>query len=236
MTDNILALDAATDACSVALQANGRVIHRYELIPRQHNQRLFSMLREVLADGSPTDRGVDLLAYNHGPGSFTGLRIAASAVQGLAYSCNLPVVGLSTLACLAQGVWRRGLADPAAKILVLLDARINEVYWGLYACEAGLAVSLLADAVSEPGAIPVDLVAAGEPLVAVGSGICYLEQLAPGLRTGITLVLPEQWPDSLDILSLAERDSHRGKLLTAAQVQPVYLRNEIQWKKISEQG
>ncbi len=233
---NILALDAATDTCSVALQAHGRVIHRCELIPRQHNQRLFSMLREVLANASPTDRGVELLAYNHGPGSFTGLRIAASAVQGLAYSCNLPVVGVSTLACLAQGVWRKGLADPAAKILVILDARINQVYWGLYACEAGTAVSLLADTVSEPGAIPGNLVAEGEPLIAVGSGLCYLEQLVPALRTAITHVLPEQWPDSLDTLSLAELDRQRGKLLAAEQVQPVYLRNEIQWKKISEQG
>jgi tRNA threonylcarbamoyladenosine biosynthesis protein TsaB len=233
---NILALDAATDTCSVALQVHGRIIHRCELIPRQHNQRLFSMLREVLENGSPTDRGVELLAYNHGPGSFTGLRIAASAVQGLAYSCGLPVVGVSTLACLAQGVWRKGLADPAAKILVILDARINEVYWGLYACKAGVAMSLLEDAVSEPGAIPANLVAEGESLVAAGSGLCYLEQLAPGLRSEITLQLPEQWPDSIDTLSLAERYAHRGKLLAADQVQPVYLRNEIQWKKISEQG
>jgi tRNA threonylcarbamoyladenosine biosynthesis protein TsaB len=233
---NILALDAATDTCSVALRVNGRVIHRCELIPRQHNQRLFSMLREVLADGSPTDRGVELLAYNHGPGSFTGLRIAASAVQGLAYSCSLPVVGVSTLACLAQGVWRRGLADPADKMLVMLDARINEVYWGLYACEAGAAVSLLADAVAEPGAIPVNLVAGGESLVAVGSGLCYLEQLAPDLRTAVTHVLPEQWPDSLDTLSLADQELHQANLLAAEQVQPVYLRNEIHWKKISEQA
>jgi tRNA threonylcarbamoyladenosine biosynthesis protein TsaB len=70
----------------------------------------------------------------------------------------------------------------------------------------------------------------------VGSGLCYLDQLAPGLRTAISSVLPEQWPDSFDTLSLAELDSHRGKLLTAEQVQPVYLRNEIHWKKISEQG
>jgi tRNA threonylcarbamoyladenosine biosynthesis protein TsaB len=233
---NILALDAATDTCSVTLRLDGRVIHCCELIPRQHNQRLFSMLREVLENGSPADRGVELLAYNQGPGSFTGLRIAASAVQGLAYSCNLPVVGVSTLACLAQGVWRKELADPTAKMLVMLDARINEVYWGLYACEAGTAVPLLADAVSEPGAIPLDLVAEGESLVAVGSGLCYLDQLAPGLRTAITSVLPEQWPDSFDTLTLAELDRHRGKLLTAEQVQPVYLRNEIHWKKISEQG
>jgi tRNA threonylcarbamoyladenosine biosynthesis protein TsaB len=118
----------------------------------------------------------------------------------------------------------------------MLDARINEVYWGLYSCEAGTAVSLLEDAVSKPGAIPENLVAEGEPLLAVGSGLCYLEKLAPGLRTAITQVLPEQWPDSLDTLSLAELDSQRGKLLTAEQVQPVYLRNEIHWKKISEQG
>ena len=233
---NILALDTATDTCSVALRLNGLLIHRCELIPRQHNQRLFSMLREVLENASPTDRGVELLAYNHGPGSFTGLRIAASAVQGLAYSCKLPAVGVSTLACLAQGVWRRGLADPTAKILVILDARINEVYWGLYTCEAGAAVSLLADAVSEPAAIPVDLVAGGESLVAVGSGLCYLEQLAPDLRSAITQVLPDQWPDSIDTLSLAELDSQQGKLLAAEQVQPVYLRNEIHWKKLSEQG
>jgi tRNA threonylcarbamoyladenosine biosynthesis protein TsaB len=235
MTD-ILALDCATDSCSVAMRLDGSITSRCELIPRQHNQGVFSMLDEVLGGRSPADAGLQYLAYNQGPGSFTGLRIAASAIQGLAYACELPVVGVSTLACLAQGVWRQGLADPSATLLVMLDARINEVYWGLYGWQEGVAVSLLPDAVSQPEEIPAELPTGSGGLVAVGSGLRYREQLAAALCASLAGELPEQWPDSVDTLTLAELEIAQGRLLSPEQVQPVYLRNEINWKKISEQG
>jgi tRNA threonylcarbamoyladenosine biosynthesis protein TsaB len=233
---NILALDTSTDACSVALRLQGKVEYRYELIPRQHNQRLFPMLRELLPAGALSKSGVELLAYNHGPGSFTGLRIAASAIQGLAYSSELPVAGISTLASMAQGALRRGLVHSDSTVLVMLDARINELYWGLYRFENGVARALQADAVSAPGDISVQDQHLGAGLIGLGNGLCYLPQLPEALGAALQPCAVECWPDSRDILLLADVEHTEGRLLNAEQVQPVYLRNKISWKKIHEQG
>ncbi|MFV0278791.1 MAG: tRNA (adenosine(37)-N6)-threonylcarbamoyltransferase complex dimerization subunit type 1 TsaB, partial [Parahaliea sp.] len=80
---NILAIDTSTDVCSVALLENGVITECHEIIPRQHSQRLFGMLAELLPDGRLREQGIDAVAYGEGPGSFTGLRVCASAVQGL---------------------------------------------------------------------------------------------------------------------------------------------------------
>ena len=233
---NILALDTATDACSVAVSCDGKIHHCCELIPRQHNQRLFSMLGEVLPQADLRKAGMDMLAYNQGPGSFTGLRIAASAVQGLAFSNDLPVAGISTLACMAQGAWRRGEIPESATALVLLDARINEIYWGVYELEDGLARARQADRVATPASLPADLAEDAGEFVAIGSGLCHAEAMPQGVRSRWQLTLPELWPDSLDLLALGEHCYRTGQLSSAEQVLPVYLRDEIGWKKLAEQG
>lgn len=232
---NVLAIDTATDACSVALRMDGNISHRYEVIPREHSQRLLPMLQELMPGGALREQGVELLAFSHGPGSFTGLRIAASAVQGLAFSNDLPAVGLSTLACLAQGAWRRGLVESDARVLVLLDARIGEVYWGLYDFDGTSARALRADNLCAPGEVALEAEESTGPLVAVGSGLCYVDDLAVALAERLDRALPDLWPDSRDLLELADREYERGNLLGAAEVQPVYLRNKVQWKKLSEQ-
>lgn len=229
----ILALDTSTDACSAAMSRDGQVESRYQLLPRKHNHLLFAMLAELLPDGAES-AGIDLLAYGQGPGSFTGLRIAASAVQGLAYTLELPVAGVSTLACLAQGALRRGLVSEDERLLVLIDARINEVYWGYYRFEQGLAVGCCDDQVSAPGSLPEDLLDSGA--IALGSGLAYYDALPASVRTAVVKQLPDQWPDSVDLIPLAQRAAEKGELVSAQAVQPVYLRNEIHWKKLSEQG
>lgn len=231
--ENILALDTSTDACSVAWRCDGVVDSRYELIPRQHNHRLFAMMADLFPDGTAA-ADIQMLAYCHGPGSFTGLRIAASAVQGLSYTLGVPVAGVSTLACLAQGALRRAAVTPDDLALVLVDARINEVYWGLYRFEDGLAVACVDDQVSAPADLPHDLLERGA--LAMGSGLASLEELPASLRRRVSGTIPDQWPDSVDLLPLADRDASCGALHDAAAVQPVYLRNEIHWKKLSEQG
>jgi tRNA threonylcarbamoyladenosine biosynthesis protein TsaB len=230
---DILALDTSTDACSVALLQGGQVTYRSELIPRQHSQRLFSMLREVLPSGNLRQQGVGLLAYNQGPGSFTGLRIAASAVQGLAYSNQLPVAGVSTLACLALGAARKAELPDGALLMPLLDARINEVYWGLYRYRAGTVEAVHQDSVCAPGELPL-----GEwsELYAVGSGLKYRAEFPAVFSERISDTSPDLWPDARDLLTLAAGCYAAGNLLQADQVHPVYVRDEIGWKKLSEQG
>ena len=231
----ILALDTSTDACSAALQRDGSLELRYQLSPRQHNHLLFSMLGELLPDGAAA-AGIELIAYGQGPGSFTGLRVSASAVQGLAYTLSLPVAGVSTLACLAQGALRESVVSERETVFALIDARINEIYWGLYRFENGLAVPCHEDQVSAPSEVPVELLQAQDTVVALGSGLSLAEDLPDAVRSAISKRVEDRWPSAQDLIPLAQSMAASGKLISAAAVQPVYLRNEIHWKKLSEQG
>ena len=233
---NILALDTSTEACSVALSMGDELRHCCELVPRQHSQRLFVQLDKLLDGGTLAQAGVELIAYAHGPGSFTGLRIAASAVQGLAFACELPVVGVSTLACMAQGAWRRGVIDDSALALVLLDARIDELYWGLYEWRDGLAQPLAEDAVCSPAELSLPPQAAGRTPVPLGDGVKYIDKFAPAVAAALSPALDDCWPDAQDILPLAAAALARSEQHPAEQTRPVYLRNETQWKKVHEQG
>jgi len=231
--NGVLALETATDACSVAVLLEGQVRERRALAPRQHSQRVFAMLGELLQAGNLAGQGIDVIAYGAGPGSFTGLRIAASTAQGLAYSCNLPTVPVSTLAALAQGALREGVVGEQDCVLCVLDARINEVYGAVFAFEQGLAVSR-----EGPWACaPADLMPlATGPLVAIGNGCAFVDQFPSSLRARIGGTAPALLPAARDIIPLALASFLRGEAQGARMVQPVYVRDEISWKKLAEQG
>ena len=230
----ILAIDTATEACSIALWRDGQLDERYELAARQHSQRIFSMLRELLADGNLRKQGIGAIAWGCGPGSFTGLRIAASAVQGLAFTNDLPVVAVSTLACQAQTAYREGLVAEGGCVLSTLDARINEIYAAPYHIAQGLAVPLAEAVACAPGQL--ELADDIESAVAVGSG-CQFMQLFPGqVQARITASSNDLMPHARDLVPLAAEQLEQGEVQTAREVQPVYVRDEINWKKIPEQG
>lgn len=229
----ILAIETATDACSVAVVLDGICSTRHVIAPRQHSQLLFTMLGELMPAGNLAERGVEVIAYGCGPGSFTGLRIAASAVQGLAFSCHLPVVAVSTLSVMAQTALKQGVVDEDGVVLCTLDARINEVYSAVYAFENGMAV--LRDG---PWACsPAELAPVGEySLHAVGSGCLFLDQFPQPLRTRIRSCDPDLLPAAIDLIPLALEKYRRGEIQTPRNAQPVYLRDEISWKKLADQG
>lgn len=230
----ILAIETATEACSVALYREGQFSERHEITPRQHSQRLFSMLRELLPAGDLRDQGIDAIAYGAGPGSFTGLRIAASAVQGLAYSAGIPAIAISTLACQAQTALRLANVPAEASVLSVLDARINEIYCAVYGFQDSLAVQLNAPVACAPAQLDP---AVGETeLHAVGSGCHFLDDFPREIRQRLASVHPELLPTARDLVPLALEQVQRGNIQQPMQVQPVYVRDEISWKKLSEQG
>lgn len=231
---SILAIEASTDHCSVAVSdARGNVRELHQVAPRRHNQLLFEMLGELLAGGDLVSQGIDCLAYGCGPGSFTGLRVAASAVQGLAFTSGLPVAPVSTLAALAQAAMHAGYVAEEATVFSVLDARINEAYCGLYDCTGTVPTIQAQPWVSKPA----ELVIPGKSLlVAVGDGLSLSEQFPASAQQRFTAQYPNAAPRARHLLPLAEQAYQSGNVQSAAQVQPVYVRDEISWKKLSEQG
>jgi tRNA threonylcarbamoyladenosine biosynthesis protein TsaB len=128
----LLALDTSTEACSVALLLDGEVYLRFEMTVRGHAELVLPMVEALLGESGIALEDLDGLAFGRGPGAFTGLRIATGVMQGLAFGANLPVAPVSSLAAVAEQV-------PAAvgeAILVCNDARMGEVYWGVFGREA----------------------------------------------------------------------------------------------------
>ena len=234
VSSGILAIETATEACSVALYRDGAYQERHEEAPRQHNQRVFGMLRELLPDGDLRTHGIDAIAWGNGPGSFTGLRIAASAVQGLAFANRLPAVGISTLACQAQTALRLGVVGTADRVLSLLDARINEIYWASFAFVDGVATLCQAPVACPPGELALD--EGDAPLLAVGSGCRFIGEMPAAARSRVHEAAPQLLPAARDLVPLALDLLRRGVTQRPEQVQPVYVRDEINWKKLSEQG
>lgn len=144
----ILGFDTSSTACSVALLMDDHISALHKIIPMQQAQSLLPMIEELLLSHKITLNQLDAIAFGCGPGSFTGVRIAASVAQGLAYALELPVIPISSLAALAQAAYQE---LQWKKLLVAVDARMQEVYWGAYGIDhQGLAVLINKEAVSTP--------------------------------------------------------------------------------------
>lgn len=216
----LLALDTATEACSVALLHKGRLLSRHEVIPRLHAQRLLPMVQELLGEAGLALSTVDAIAFGRGPGAFTGVRIAVGVVQGLAFALQRPVLPISNLAVLAQRAHReQGVQQVAAAI----DARMDEVYWGCYRLEAGEMRLHGAEAVLPPERVGLPRGAEG-PWFGAGTGWGYAERLAVSPQLGMDAGL---LPHAEDLLRLAEFAWARGEGVDAEQAQPVYLRDQV---------
>lgn len=228
----ILALDSATDACSVALCDGGEYVSRFELAARSHTQRLLPLVDEVLAEAGLGLSELDAIAFGRGPGSFTGLRICLGMVQGLAFARDLPVIPVSTLDAMARGYYRTHPQALGQTALVTLDARMHEVYCSLVRqdeAEAAL-VHLASEAVMAPEQLvqqPEVVKAQSQSLLGLGSGWHY--SALQGLNS--VQVDASVHPRAEDMLSLALPAFARGDCCAAEAARPVYLRESTNWKK-----
>ena len=216
----LLALDTSTECCSAALLLGEEFRLRYELTERGHAERILPMIDSLLAEAGLGLRDLDGLAFGRGPGAFTGLRIATGVVQGLAFGTGLPVAPVSSLAAVACQV-------PAAageRVLVCNDARMGEVYWGVFPAgpDAG-ALGTPDERVSPPEA--VWQVAVAEHVA--GNALTRY----PGLReqlSGAGLRVHEGlWPRADAVARLGARVLREGRGVAAEQAQPVYVRDQV---------
>lgn len=216
----LLALDTATEACSVALLHEGRVLSHYEVIPRLHAQRVLPMIRDLLAEAGVALSAVDAIAFGRGPGAFTGVRIAVGVVQGLAFALERPVLPVSNLAVLAQRALRE---QGARQVAAAIDARMDEVYWGCYREEQGEMRLAGIEAVLPPEQACLPRDATGDWFGA-GTGWGTYGARIPLHLCGQD---PGMLPHAQDLLSLAGFAWARGEAVIADQAQPVYLRDKV---------
>ena len=221
---NMLTIDTATEACSVALQYNGKVYTRYEVCPQQHSQKILTMVDEVMQEAGAKMKSLDVLGFGRGPGSFTGVRIATGIIQGLALGAKLPVVGVSTLHAMAQQVISSQSADNVA---VAIDARMSEVYFARYQNINGIAELLGEEQVLPPEQAATQVTE--QTSVFAGTGW----QAYPALtEVQGEVVVSVTYPYARHMLPLVERAYEAGETMTAESITPVYLRDTVTWKKL----
>lgn len=225
----ILAIDTATEACSVALWNDGKTGAHFELCPREHTQRILPLVQQQLSDGGVTLADLDALAFGRGPGSFTGVRIGIGIAQGLALGADLPMIGVSTLMTMAQGAWRK---TGATRVLAAIDARMGEVYWAEYQRnEEGVWHGEETESVLKPEAVNARLKNLSGNWATVGTGWPAWPDLAQD--SGLTLTDGEiLLPAAEDMLPLACQRLARQQTVAVEAAEPIYLRNEVAWKKL----
>ena len=222
----LLAIETATDTCSAALWIDGELCERFEVAPQRQSELILPMMDALLAEAGLRPAQLDALAFGRGPGSFTGVRIATGVAQGVAFAAGLPVVGVSTLAALAQG--HLG-ATGCRRVLAAYDARMGEVYWA--ACEAdGEGVMRVS---GEELVVPADGVPMPEGIdwQGVGSGwAAYGEALARRLGGRVMRIDAEARCHARDVARIGAIDFAAGRAVPAEQALPVYLRDRVAWK------
>lgn len=223
---NILIIDTATEACSVALEVNQHVFNRFEVCPQQHSQRILPMIDEVLKEANVTLQDLDYLAFGRGPGSFTGVRIATGVLQGLALGTGHKVVCISTLAAMAQQAYAQNQCE---YVCAAIDARMSEVYFGQYQLKQNLMALVGKEQVLPPeeGSL---LLTNSRTMAGVGTGwLAYPELNASAKIEVRTDIL---YPNALYMLPIAKALIADGNAVEVDDIQPVYLRDKVTWKKL----
>ncbi len=216
----ILAIDTSTEACSCALHIDGETQARSQLAPQQHTKLILPMADELLAEAGIKPNQLDGLAFGKGPGSFTGLRIACGVVQGIAFAVDIPVAPISSLATLAQAAY---IESGNKHVLATIDARMEEIYYGYYILnEQKIMQCEIADQVAKPNNISLP---STEQWYGTGSGWIYAEILTNNLGTLLQNYTIDKYPQANAMISLALESFKQGEVVSAENVNPVYLRD-----------
>ncbi|HLB58058.1 MAG TPA: tRNA (adenosine(37)-N6)-threonylcarbamoyltransferase complex dimerization subunit type 1 TsaB [Gammaproteobacteria bacterium] len=219
----LLAFDTSSTTCSVALLLNDEIIEKNQTALMQQAQLIFPMIDTLLKSKNLKINQLDGIAFGCGPGSFTGVRIATSVAQGLAYAAKLPLIPVSSLAALAQAAYEDLRWE---KLVVAVDARIQEIYWGAYKVNSEGRVEAVGDEIVCP---PNEICT---PFSEKGYGVCnaweiYQDQLSfKPLDIDATRL-----PSARGILRLAKDTFlHQGGVAIEDAL-PRYLRDEVAKKR-----
>lgn len=229
----LLALDTATEACSAAVFIDGAIHAHFEIVGRDHTQRLIPIVATVLAEAGLRYSQLDGLVCGVGPGSFAGVRIGVAFAKGVALAHELPVVGVSSLALLAQGAMQQ---HGPAPVLAAIDARMGEVYFQAFERDAaGLAQPLAPAEVCAPAAVRVTAQREGWQASGTGWGV-YEAVLRAQVAGAIRHIDGSALPQAADAFAFAVPIFQRGEAQAADALQPIYLRNNVALTLIQQQA
>jgi tRNA threonylcarbamoyladenosine biosynthesis protein TsaB len=216
----LLAIETATEACSVALSIDGEVRERFEIAPRRHTDLVLPWAEELLAEAGIARTQLDAIVVGRGPGAFTGVRLAVALAQGIALALDLPVVPVSTLAALAYPVRTKD-----TDVLAAIDARMGEVYLGWFRADAATGVHAVGpEWMARPDAVDID----ANTLVGIGTGFAAANgALAETLMSKLLLCDPVALPHAADLVRLGALAFARGEAVAPERVEPAYLRDKV---------
>lgn len=227
-----LAIETSSATGSVALDTGDRVLERTIATPREQTPLVLQIVADLLTEADLELAGLDALVFGQGPGSFTGLRIAAAVAQGLSLASGVPIVGVSSLAALAERglAARRGQAGrrvDADRALCAVDARMGEVYWGVYRSDDGSVVAESAERIGSPESVIVPDAA----FIGLGDAFSACAAALSGVRAAAVEVDAQAGPRARELLVLAAADVAAGRFLSIEAALPVYLRGSDAWRR-----
>lgn len=234
----VLALETSTEYCSVALWQDGAIVERSDLAGQKHSEMLIAMIDDLLQATGHKLHAMDGIAFGKGPGSFTGVRIACGAAQGLAFGASLPVAGICTLEALAE-------ASGKEKVIAALDARMGEIYHAVYEKRDGAWVTTSEPRLCKPEDAPQ---IPGDDWFGAGSGFAHTlspnhspasgrgEMLVARYAGQLSGVDATAVPQAAAIAALGAAQFARGRGKDAAEALPLYLRDKVALKTSERDG
>jgi tRNA threonylcarbamoyladenosine biosynthesis protein TsaB len=217
----ILAVDTATERCSVALAHGGRVDELVEAVGQKHSERVLPMIQALLEAHRLRLADCDAIAFGAGPGAFTGLRIACGVAQGLAFGCGKPIIAIGNLQALAFAASRE--LPSARRIVAAIDARMQEIYWAAYSIDTGAPTEVSAPSLAAAADLPA-LCRQQAPDLLAGNALRAFP--AASAEVGCAMA-PDVCASAADIATLALSDFAAGRARPAAQAAPIYVRDRV---------
>ncbi|UDG81670.1 tRNA threonylcarbamoyladenosine biosynthesis protein TsaB [Candidatus Profftia lariciata] len=228
MSLRLLAIDTATEACSVAVWNNGKKYTLFTACPRKHTHYILPMVQQILLESGISLKQLSALIFSRGPGSFTGVRIGIGIAQGLAMGAELPMIGISSLATMAQGAFR---LTGATQVLIAIDAHMGEIYWGQYKRDHnGAWIGENTESILKPECVQHHIVSLVGEWAIAGTGWIKYPNIAEMLRVKL-IGIPFLVPQAEDMLPLALIDFFLGKCISVENAKPNYLRHAVVLRK-----
>ena len=224
----ILALEASTEQCSAAILDDSKLYSSCSNKPRAHAQSLLPMVDSLLSQSDLSLADLDCIAYDCGPGSFTGLRICLGVAQGLSFGANLDLLGINSLEAMAHAAHVK-FKNSAEGALCLLDARMGELYWAVYLWGSEKPNALIEPRLDHPNEFEerFNQQCSNIPLVAVGPGVTLLSEQAIVYQDSDASI----YPTAESVATLAGYKLESGCLTAPENAELTYLRNEVSWNK-----